>query len=91
MGRSGDGKRNILWGWPKGQDKVDQFSSWTSAKRVQLNIAKCKELCVSIFKTENDFSLLTVGESTIKVDDSANLLGLNITNGLMWNAHIFEL
>ena len=39
---------------------------------------------------KHDFSLLTVGESKIKVVDSANLLRLNITNDLMWNAHISE-
>lgn len=48
----------------KGQDIVDLFASWSNVNRVQLNIAKCKELCISIFKTDNDFSL-TVGESTI--------------------------
>ena len=42
------------------------------------------------FQDRHDFSLLTVGESTIKVVDSAILLGLNITNDLMWNAHISE-
>ena len=73
----------------KGQDIVDLFASWSNVNRVQLNIAKCKELCISIFKTDNDFSL-TVGESTIKVVDSTNLLGLNITNDLMWNALISE-
>ena len=65
----------------KGQD---QFTRWSNANRVQLNIAKCKELCISIFKTDNDFSLFTVGKSTIKVVDSANLLALNITNDLLW-------
>ena len=73
----------------KGQDIVDQFASWSNANRVQLNIAKCKELFISIFKIDN-FSLLTVGESTIKIFDSANLLGLNITNDLVRKAHISE-
>ena len=75
----------------KGQDIVDQFASWSNANRVQLNIANCKQLCISIFKIDDDFSLLTFGESTIKVVDSANLLGLlNITNDFIWNAHISE-
>ena len=52
-------------------------------------------LTISIFKTDNDFSLLTVmlGKAQlINVVDSisANLLGLNITNDIMWNAHISE-
>ena len=38
----------------KGQDIVDQFASWSNANRVQLNIAKCKELCISIFTIDND-------------------------------------
>ena len=74
----------------KGQDIVDQFASWSNANRVQLNIANCKQLCISIFKIDNDFPLLTVGESTFKVFDSANVLGLNITNDLTRNAHISE-
>ena len=74
----------------KGQDIVDQFASRSNANRVQLNIAKCKELCISIFKIDNNFSLLTVRESTIKIFDSANLLGLNIINDLVRKAHISE-
>ena len=69
---------------------VEDTTNFKIICKGQLNVAKCKELCISIFKIDNDFPLLTVGESTFKVFDSANVLGLNITNDLTRNAHISE-
>lgn len=69
---------------------VEDTTNFKIICKGQLNVAKCKELCISIFKIDNDFPLLTVGEGTFKVFDSANVLGLNITNDLTRNAHISE-
>ena len=57
MGRSGDGKRNILWGWPKGfyEMQVNYFHPVTFGLAVLLFTAKFYRVKVSLFQQNLTF------------------------------------
>ena len=76
----------------KEQNQLDAVARWgicyTRAAGFQLNESKCKELIISFTKSKNPLEPITINNTNIEVVPSANLLGVMISNGLKWNAHV---
>ena len=72
------------------QECVDSGPDWTIDNRCQLNIDKCKEICISFFKNNADLPPLFINGQELEVVQNARLLGATITNKLSWNLHINE-
>ena len=69
-------------------DAVDNIQTWSTTDRLQLNVAKYKELLISFSKTVNNFPSLNIDSGQLKVVMNAKVLGLTISNNLKWNDHM---
>lgn len=67
---------------------VDSVQPWSTTNRLQLNVAKCKELVISLSKTVNNFPSLNIDSGQLEVVMNARILGLTISNNLKWNDHM---
>ena len=67
---------------------VDNVQTWSTTDRLQLNIAKHKELVISFSKTVNNFPSLNIDYGQLEVVMNARVLGLTISNNLKWNDHM---
>ena len=67
---------------------VDNIQTWSTTDRLQLNIAKHKELVISFSKTVNNFPSLNIDYGQLEVVMNARVLGLTISNSLKWNDHM---
>ena len=72
------------------QTSVDELTRNSTADKFQLNQAKCKELRITFAKTVRCFAPVYVNGLPIEVVPCAKILGLRISNDLIWNAHISE-
>ena len=70
------------------QSRVDEFVTKSRADGFQLNESKCKELRISLTKSENPLEPITINNTNIEVVPSAKLLGVLISNGLKWNVYV---
>ena len=69
-------------------DAVDNIQTWSTTDRLQLNVAKYKELVISFSKPVNNFPSLNIDSVQLKVVMNARVLGLTISNNLKWNDHM---
>ena len=69
-------------------DAVDNIQTWSTTDRLQLNVAKYKELVISFSKTVNNFPSLNIDSGQLEVVMNARILGLTISNNLKWNDHM---
>lgn len=65
-------------------DAVDNVQTWSTTNRLQLNVAKYKELV----KTANNFPSLNIDSGQLEVVMNAKILGLAISNNLKRNDHV---
>ena len=80
---------------PKGafsnaQAAVTSVKNWSRENRMKLHPGKCKELIVDFSKNKQVFDPITVDGVRIPVVSKANVLGLTISNNLLWNDHVTE-
>ena len=61
---------------------VDSVQTWSTTYRLQLNVAKCKELVISLSKTVNNFPSLNIDSGQLEVVMNSRVLGLTISNNL---------
>lgn len=54
---------------------VDSVQTWSTTYRLQLNVAKCKELVISLSKTVNNFPSLNIDSGQLEVVMNARVLG----------------
>ena len=73
------------------QEYVEDLSNQSLANKFQLNETKCKELRISFAKFKPAFAPIRINDKDIEVVTSVKLLGLNISNDLKWNTHIYEI
>ena len=57
---------------------------------MKLHPGKCKELIVDFSKNKHVFDPITIDGVRIPVVSKANVLGLTISNSLLWNDHVTE-
>ena len=72
-------------------DAVDNVQTWSTTDRLQLNVAKYKELVISFSKTVNNFPSLNIDSGQLEVVMNARILGLTISNNLKWNDHMADI
>jgi len=73
-------------GQPSGiQAAIDDLVRQAEMDKFQLNATKCKELQISFSKSVEP---VTINSKPIEVVNSVKLLGLTISNNLIWNANI---
>ena len=73
------------------QTSVDELTRNSTADKFQLNQAKCKELQITFAKTVRCFAPVYVNGLPIEIVPCAKILGLRISNDLVWNAHISDI
>ena len=72
------------------QAAVTSVENWSRENRMKLHPGKCKELIVDFSKNKHVFDPITVDGVCIPVVSKANVLGLTISNNLLWNDHVTE-
>ena len=74
------------------QKDVDTLSSWVHKNNLTLNVLKCKFMVMSRLRTNSvPVSSLTLNEQPLERVSSYKYLGVNITENLMWSAHVEEI
>ena len=61
---------------------------WTHENKLQLNTEKCKEMIIDFKKQKHSFDPITVEGKELDVVNHAKILGVTISNTLLWNDHI---
>ena len=69
---------------------VNAVEQWSTIKKPQLNVDKCKELVIDFEKVKHHFDAVTVNSQEPERVDSVKLLGVTITNTLQWNCHVLD-
>ena len=64
---------------------------WSFENRVKLNSKKCKELRISFAKNKPQLAPIVVNNQELECVESAKLLGVTISNNLIWNMHIDQI
>ena len=80
---------------PKGQSStaqeyVDSVADWSTDNRFQLNTDKCKEIHISFSKNNAHLPPLYINGQELEVVQNTKLLGVTITDNILWNLHINE-
>ena len=70
------------------QRTTERAVQWSLENRVQLNTDKCKEMRISLTKSQQEFETILINSDDLEVVDSVKLLGLNISSDFTWNIHI---
>ena len=74
------------------QKDVDTLSSWVHKNNLTLNALKCKFMVMSRLRTKSvPVPSLTLNEQPLERVSSYKYLGVNITENLLWSAHIEEI
>ena len=74
----------------KAQNTADHVTRWSEENRLPLHPDKRKELRISFSQEPIALDQVTVNGKEIQLVDNAKLLGVRISNNLIWNAHIKE-
>ena len=64
------------------QETILQVAEWSKENKFQLNPTKCKELQINVTKTSCMEEPILVNDKCFEVVNSANVLGLTITDDL---------
>ena len=73
------------------QAMVDKVIHWSTANGVKLNSEKCKELRISVSKDQPVFDPIVFNGQPLAVVKSVKLLGVKLTNNLLWNEYINDI
>ncbi len=64
------------------QEHLDNFEYWYNLNNMQLNPKKCATMKVSFLKNEPEEQPLTIANVALQVVDVAQILGVQISDGL---------
>ena len=74
---------NIQW-------HVDYFAEQVSLEKFQLNEDKCKELRITVTRSNKNFNPITVNDKNFDCVTQMKILGVNLSSDLKWNNHVSE-
>lgn len=67
---------------------INDISEYASTRGMRLNPKKCKEMIIDFLQYRLPFrDALQIGETTIETVSSYKLLGVYLSNDLLWNVH----
>ena len=61
------------------------------AKRVKKPLHKCKELTIDFKRIRQSFVPISINDKDLDYVTEVKILGLNISNNLLWNDHISDM
>ena len=70
------------------QRSVDIVVNWSLQNRLQLNGDKCKEMVIDFKRQKHHLDRLTIEGKPIEVVHHAKILGLTVSDKLLWNDHV---
>ena len=73
------------------QKAVDLVVCWSRSNKLQLNVDKCKNLTIDFKRIRQSFILILINDKGLDYVTKVKILGLNITNNLLWNDHISDM
>ena len=73
------------------QSAVDSVVCWSRSNKLQLNVDKCKNLTIDFKRIRQSFILILINDKGLDYVTKVKILGLNITNNLLWNDHISDM
>ena len=73
------------------QSAVDSVVRWSCSNKLQLNVDKCKELTIDFKRIRQSFVPISINDKDLDYVTEVKILGLNISNNLLWNDHISDM
>ena len=73
------------------QSAVDSVVRWSRSNKLQLNVDKCKELTIDFKRIRQSFVPISINDKDLDYVTEVKILGLNISNNLLWNDHISDM
>ena len=73
------------------QQDVKEIETWSNSNNLELNPVKCKEQLVNDFKQrKQQFDPILTNNQPIEVGHHAKVLGVTVSDNLLWNNHVNE-
>lgn len=70
------------------QIEAERVQSWSRENKLQLNTEKCKEMIIDFKKQKDLFDPISVEGKEFDIVNHAKILGVTVSNNLLWNYHI---
>lgn len=70
---------------------MDSVAFWSCCNKLQLNVDKCKELTLDFKKIKQSFAPITINGLDLDLVNEVKILGVTITDNLLWNNHISDI
>ena len=80
---------------PKGnvshiQQDVKRIETWSNSNKLELNPVKCKEFIIDFKQRKQQFDPILINNQPIEVVHHAKILGLTVSDNLLWKNHVNE-
>ena len=72
------------------QSDAALVQNWSSENKLQLNTDKCKEMIIDFKKQKHSFDRVPVEGKALDIVSHAKILGMTVSNNLLWSDHINE-
>ena len=73
------------------QNAVDLIVRWSRSNKLQLNVDKSKELIIDFKRIRQSLVPIPINDKDLDYVTEIKILGLNISNNLLWNNHISDM
>ncbi len=72
------------------QSDAELLQNWSRENKLQLNTDKCKEMIIDFKKQKHSFDRISVEGKALDIVSHTKILGMTVSNSLLWNDHINE-
>ena len=73
------------------QSDAELAQNWSRENKLQLNTEKCKEMIIDFKKEKNSFDPIVIEGKELDIVNHAKILGVTVSNNLLWNNHINDI
>ncbi len=67
---------------------AEPVQNWLHENKLQLNTNKCKEMIIDFKKQKHSFDRISIEGKALYIVSHAKILGMTVSNNLLWNDHI---